>query len=81
MIYFFRFIKHLSRGYNSCSRCDLQFQPLPGSTLLKKREERSRRSSLPPSQIKEERRDSHRHEDDKRVHIKFNSFHEKKNAW
>lgn len=35
----FRFIKHLDRGYNSCSRTDLFFTPLAASKLAKKREE------------------------------------------
>ncbi|KAI9515147.1 hypothetical protein NQZ68_028013 [Dissostichus eleginoides] len=34
-----RFIKHLDRGYNSCSRTDLFFTPLTASKLAKKREE------------------------------------------
>ncbi|XP_067111032.1 arginine-glutamic acid dipeptide repeats protein isoform X2 [Osmerus mordax] len=34
-----RFIKHLDRGYNSCSRTDLFFTPLAASKLAKKREE------------------------------------------
>ena len=35
----FRFVKHLWRGYNTCSRCDFQFQPLPDSRLGQKRNE------------------------------------------
>ncbi|XP_072306233.1 arginine-glutamic acid dipeptide repeats protein isoform X2 [Eucyclogobius newberryi] len=34
-----RFYKHLDRGYNSCSRTDFYFTPLPMSKLAKKREE------------------------------------------
>lgn len=36
---YFRFIKHLDRGYNSCARTDFFFTPLPSSKLAKKREE------------------------------------------
>uniref|UniRef100_A0A671QT32 Arginine-glutamic acid dipeptide repeats protein n=1 Tax=Sinocyclocheilus anshuiensis TaxID=1608454 RepID=A0A671QT32_9TELE len=39
-----RFIKHLSRGYNSCSRTDLYFTPLASSKLAKKREEAAEKS-------------------------------------
>ncbi|KAL6112074.1 rere [Pungitius sinensis] len=39
-----RFIKHLDRGYNSCSRTDLFFTPLSSSKLAKKREEAVERS-------------------------------------
>lgn len=40
------FIKHWNRGWNSCSRCDFEFNPLPDSKLAKKREaQRLRRRS------------------------------------
>lgn len=35
----FRFYKHLDRGYNSCARTDFYFTPLASSKLAKKREE------------------------------------------
>ncbi len=44
----FRFIKHIYRGYNTCSRCDFEFQPLPESKLARKREDRLRKGSAPP---------------------------------
>jgi len=34
-------MKRWHRGYNSCSRCDLEFVPLPNSTLVRRREERA----------------------------------------
>lgn len=36
---YFRFYKHLDRGYNSCARTDFYFTPLASSKLAKKREE------------------------------------------
>jgi hypothetical protein len=34
-------MKRWHRGYNSCSRSDLEFVPLPNSALVRRREERA----------------------------------------
>ncbi len=61
---FFRFIKHLDRGYNSCARTDLFFTPLSSSKLAKKREEaveKSRREAeLSARQEREREKDRER---------------------
>lgn len=40
----YRFVRRCDRGdYNSCTRTDLEFKPVPDSKLAKKREERDRK--------------------------------------
>lgn len=42
----FRFLRHWNRGdYNSCTRTDLTFKPVPDSKLARKREERLRKQA------------------------------------
>uniref|UniRef100_A0A8C8BSL0 Arginine-glutamic acid dipeptide repeats protein n=1 Tax=Oncorhynchus tshawytscha TaxID=74940 RepID=A0A8C8BSL0_ONCTS len=58
-----RFIKHLDRGYNSCSRTDLFFTPLASSKLAKKREEavlRSKREAEHNAREREREKDRER---------------------
>ena len=41
-----RFLRHWNRGdYNSCTRTDLIFKPVPDSKLARKREERIRKQA------------------------------------
>lgn len=42
----YRFLRHWNRGdYNSCTRTDLTFKPVPDSKLARKREERLRKQA------------------------------------
>ncbi|KAK1901078.1 Arginine-glutamic acid dipeptide repeats protein [Dissostichus eleginoides] len=56
-----RFIKHLDRGYNSCSRTDLFFTPLTASKLAKKREEARASSSSHDSRMSDVQMTVHGH--------------------
>ena len=88
-ILYFRFIKRLWRGYNTCCRCDFEFRPLPDSNLARKREERLKKASQPPSTrtpppapapqphaapIKEERREEKKEEEKPGVGFLFFVF-------
>lgn len=43
---YFSFLRHWNRGdYNSCTRTDLVFKPVPDSKLARKREERIRKQA------------------------------------
>ena len=69
-LFIYRFIKHLSRGWNSCSRCDIEFRPLPDSDLARKRADPSSASARKSSSAsgssrfaRDERRDERREGD------------------
>ena len=63
------FVKHLSRGWNSCARCDVTFKVHPDSSWAKHKADKSRRlssASQSSSHAKHEiRRDESRRESEK----------------
>uniref|UniRef100_A0A4W5KUD2 Arginine-glutamic acid dipeptide (RE) repeats b n=1 Tax=Hucho hucho TaxID=62062 RepID=A0A4W5KUD2_9TELE len=72
-----RFIKHLDRGYNSCSRTDLFFTPLASSKLAKKREEAVERSKR---EAEHNAREREREKDRERERERERERQEEKNA-
>ncbi|XP_061640891.1 arginine-glutamic acid dipeptide repeats protein isoform X1 [Phyllopteryx taeniolatus] len=75
-----RFIKHLDRGYNSCSRTDLFFTPLSCSKLAKKREEAlekcRREAELSARQEREREKDREREREAERNARASSSSHD-----
>lgn len=63
---FFRFYKHLDRGYNSCARSDLYFMPLAGSKLAKKREEAIEKAKREAEQKAREEREREKEKEKER---------------
>lgn len=63
---FFRFYKHLDRGYNSCARTDLYFMPLAGSKLAKKREEAIEKAKREAEQKAREEREREKEKEKER---------------
>lgn len=63
---FFRFYKHLDRGYNSCARTDLYFMPLAGSKLAKKREEAIEKAKREAEQKAREEREKEKEKERER---------------
>uniref|UniRef100_A0A8C9DUB2 Arginine-glutamic acid dipeptide repeats protein n=1 Tax=Prolemur simus TaxID=1328070 RepID=A0A8C9DUB2_PROSS len=61
-----RFYKHLDRGYNSCARTDLNFMPLAGSKLAKKREEAVEKAKREAEQKAREEREREKEKEKER---------------
>nr|XP_012646944.1 arginine-glutamic acid dipeptide repeats protein isoform X3 [Microcebus murinus] len=61
-----RFYKHLDRGYNSCARTDLNFMPLAGSKLAKKREEAIEKAKREAEQKAREEREREKEKEKER---------------